>query len=288
MYSGGNEAEFIQNGLKGLRLIEELNPDTIREKMIAFIEKSVEVITEFVDREGTVDLIFPMNGGAMFMYLLKQRLPSEYVERINWVSAYRSNKNNKKIYEFFHSKGTFQGKPLIVDDMWDSGATSEFVSNGVSAILGTEMSDQIRNEYIEDERYTRSKGAIPIPVLVATTKDGKGCNSAIHSYKHFNGEDDWIAAAFALDCGKGSKETSRYERLSGVSYSVTNLKEYIETISEPYAKKYYEEILIATGEECYREHYIPMLKILEILDNEDMPIDLRNIAVQVELGLISA
>ncbi len=269
----------LEYAFEGIDLIPSVSPEIMRSKMNEFVDRCVKVITSAVDNNEKLDLIFPLNGSVMFMYLIQKELPEYYRDRVNWVAAYRPDQENKSDYAFAYTKGRFVGKPVIIDDMWDSGESTEHISNAVAP----EYSDEVQVEFDSFNDFTPSNGAIAIPVLVATTKEGKLCESAVYTYPLRNGRAPWIASGFGLDCGKASKRTSRYERLGGVSYAVTDLDSYTHMVSVEESRNAYEQILEASGRMCYGEDYDNIFRLLELMDNEE--IDLKSRADQLMLAL---
>lgn len=276
--------EIAKVGLDGLEVLPSITPEVLKSKMDEFVNKCVGLLMSEVNRSGKIDVVFPMNGGLMFLYLIQKSLPSEYLDSVNFVSAYRSDPNDKTKYKFVHSKGSFFGTPIITDDMWDSGESTEHVSKAIAEEIGSEAVGTLSSP--SEDLYTQSLGDVPVPVLVATTKEGKICSSATFEYGKRGEKDDWIASGFGLNCGKGPASTSRFERLAGVSFSVTNLDAYIKTVSDDSTRSLYESILEESGRECYAADYDTMMKLLEIMDNEELDTDLRCLSVLVELGLI--
>lgn len=277
--------EITKVGLDGLEVLPSITPEVLKSKMDEFVNKCVRLLVSEVNRSKKLDVVFPMNGGLMFLYLIQKSLPSEYHNCVNFVSAYRSDPNDKTKYKFVHSKGSFFGTPIIIDDMWDSGESTEHVSKAIAEEIGTETMGSLSSPS-EEDLYTESLGDVPIPVLVATTKEGKICSSATFEYGKRGESDDWIASGFGLNCGKGPASTSRYERLAGISYAVTNLDSYIKTVSDDSNRATYERILEESGRECYGADYDTMMNLLEVMDNDELDTDLRCLSVLVELGLI--
>ncbi len=278
-----NTEQKLEEKLEGIELVTSVTPEIMRSKMDEFVDRCVNFIQHSVDINESLDLIFPMNGSLMFMYLIQKKLPKHYHDKVNWVSAYRPDPEDKRFYRFVHSKGKFSGKPVIIDDMWDSGDSSEDISIAIAPEYSKETYAVTE---LDVNNYTMSKGKFPIPVLVATTKEGKPCDSAVFTFPFRERIDAWIASGFGLNCGKSSKRTARYERLAGICYAVTNLDTYMQMVSNETTRTKYEQILEGSGRICYGDDYDTMLDLLEQMDNEDLDLETRSKQLLLNLGLM--